>query len=65
MDNKKITPLGGKIWFSVVFFGLVGQIAWMVENMSFATFTQDVFANSSRGYCNESNLTALGHILGI
>lgn len=49
MDNKKITPLGGKIWFSVVFFGLVGQIAWMVENMSFATFTQDVFANSSRG----------------
>ena len=49
MDDKKITPLSGKIWFSVVFFGLVGQIAWMVENMSFATFTQDVFANSSRG----------------
>lgn len=49
MEDKKITPLGGKIWFSVVFFGLVGQIAWMVENMSFATFTQDVFANSSRG----------------
>ena len=49
MEDKKITPLGGKIWFSVVFFGLIGQIAWMVENMSFATFTQDVFANSSRG----------------
>lgn len=49
MEDKKITPLGGKIWFFVVFFGLVGQIAWMVENMSFATFTQDVFANSSRG----------------
>ena len=49
-ENKiKSTPLGGKMWFSIVFFGLVGQIAWMVENMSFAQFTQDVFANSNRG----------------
>lgn len=48
MENKKATPLGGKIWFSAVFFGLVGQIAWVVENMYFATLSQDIFANSGR-----------------
>lgn len=44
----KTTPLGGKLWFSVIFFGFVGQIAWVVENMYFATFSQDIFANSGR-----------------
>ena len=48
MEEKKSTPLGRKIWFSAVFFGLVGQIAWIVENMYFATFAQDIFANSGR-----------------
>lgn len=48
MDGKKSTPLGGRVWFSAVFFGLVGQIAWIVENMYFATFAQDIFANSGR-----------------
>ncbi len=49
MGNKsKATPIGGKIWFSAIFFGLIGQIAWVVENMYFATFAQDVFRNSGR-----------------
>ena len=49
MNNKtKSTPFGGKNWFITIFFGLVGQIAWMVENMYFATFAQDIFANSER-----------------
>lgn len=48
MEEKKSTPLGAKLWFSAVFFGLVGQIAWIVENMYFATFAQDIFANSGR-----------------
>ncbi len=48
MEEKKATPLGGRIWFSAVFFGLIGQIAWIVENMYFATFAQDIFANSGR-----------------
>ncbi len=42
------TPLGWKIWLSAVFFGLIGQIAWIVENMYFATFAQDIFSNSGR-----------------
>ena len=40
--------LSGRIWFSAIFFGLVGQIAWVVENMYFATMSQDIFSNSGR-----------------
>ena len=49
-DNvtKRTTPLGGRIWISAIVFGLVGQIAWVVENMYFSTFAQDIFANSGR-----------------
>ncbi len=47
-EKIKSTPFGGKNWFITIFFGLVGQIAWMVENMYFATFAQDIFANSER-----------------
>lgn len=46
--NKNETPISGRIWFSAVFFGLIGQVAWIVENMYFSTFAQDVFANSGR-----------------
>lgn len=42
------TRVGGKLWFSVIFFGLIGQIAWVVENMYFATLSQDIFAKSGR-----------------
>ena len=47
-DSVKSTPLGAKIWFCAIFFGLIGQIAWIVENMYFATFAQDIFSNSGR-----------------
>ncbi len=46
---KNQNALGARVWFCAVFFGLVGQIAWMVENMYFATFAQDIFSNSGRG----------------
>ena len=48
MNNTNRSRLGGKLWFSIVFFGLIGQIAWVVENMYFATLSQDIFANSGR-----------------
>ncbi len=48
MKEKRSTRLGGRVWFSAVFFGLIGQIAWIVENMYFATFAQDIFRNSGR-----------------
>lgn len=53
MDNNEIvrektTRIGGKIWFSVVLFGLIGQIAWIIENMYFATFAQNLFDNTAK-----------------
>lgn len=32
------TKLGGKVWVSLIVFGLFGQIAWVVENMYFNVF---------------------------
>ncbi|MBR6726654.1 MAG: MFS transporter [Clostridia bacterium] len=48
MNAERKGRLGGRLWFSIVFFGLIGQIAWVVENMYFATLSQDIFANSGR-----------------
>ncbi len=42
------TKLGVKIWTCALLFGLVGQIAWSVENMYFATLAQDIFSNVHR-----------------
>ena len=44
--------LGAKVWLCIVFFGLVGQIAWMVENMYlnvylYKTVTYDLNAASA------------------
>ena len=44
----KSTPLGKKIWTNALLFGLIGQIAWVVENMYFATFAQNLFAETAK-----------------
>ena len=59
MEEKKSTPLSGRVWFSAVFFGLIGQIAWIVENMYFAAFAQDIFANSGRADLSYSVTTLM------
>jgi MFS family permease len=45
---SKSTPLGAKIWLNAVFIGLIGQIAWVLENMYFATFAQNIFQDATR-----------------
>ena len=37
---KKATPLGARVWASLLVFGFIGQIAWMVENVYFSTYIQ-------------------------
>lgn len=44
----KSTPLGRNVWFSAIVFGLVGQIAWTIENMYFATFAQNLFDDAEK-----------------
>ncbi|MBQ8077077.1 MAG: hypothetical protein IJ235_01700, partial [Eubacterium sp.] len=39
--KNKIGALGGRIWSSIILFGLIGQIAWVVENMYFSRFMQN------------------------
>lgn len=41
-DTKKnLGKLDGRTWLSVILFGLIGQIAWVVENMYFSRFMQN------------------------
>lgn len=41
MKEKKVGALGSKVWTSILLFGLIGQIAWVVENMYFSRFMQN------------------------
>lgn len=43
MKKKK---MNGRLWFNIILFGLMGQIAWNVENMYFNTFLYNsVYSN--------------------
>ena len=42
---NKTTKLGGKLWLQIFLFGIVGQIAWVVENMYFSAFAQNLFSD--------------------
>lgn len=39
--ERKLGALGSSTWFSIILFGLIGQIAWVVENMYFSRFMQN------------------------
>lgn len=39
--EKKLGALKPRTWISIVLFGLIGQIAWVVENMYFSRFMQN------------------------
>ena len=41
------TPLGKKFWISMLVFGLMGQVAWVVENMYFNVFIYKMFHASA------------------
>ena len=37
-EQRRLGKLGGLTWTSLILFGLIGQIAWVVENMYFNVF---------------------------
>ena len=45
MNNK--TNFGKNNWIVLILFGLVGQIAWSVENMYFNLFVYDTVYNKN------------------
>ncbi|MGN0519399.1 MAG: MFS transporter [Candidatus Fimenecus sp.] len=45
--SQNSSKLGGRIWFNVILFGFMGQIAWAVENMLFNTFLYNAIYNGA------------------
>ena len=41
------TKLSGRFWLALVLFGLMGQIAWVVENMYLNVFIYKMFHASA------------------
>ena len=39
--SNKVGALSARTWTSILLFGLIGQIAWVVENMYFSRFMQN------------------------
>lgn len=46
-NSNKATKLGGRIWFCIAVFGLVGQLAWVIENMYFNVYLFDVIGGTA------------------
>ena len=40
-NKKSLGKMSKRTWTSMVLFGLIGQIAWVVENMYFSRFMQN------------------------
>lgn len=51
--------LGGRLWFVLILFGLVGQIAWSVENIYFNLFIYNTISKST------SSVTLMVQLSGI
>lgn len=49
MKNKvhSSAKLGGRIWASIVLFGLAGQLAWVIENMYFNVYLFDAVGGTA------------------
>ena len=38
MKRNTEKAIGGRVWAALLSFGLIGQVAWVVENMYFNVF---------------------------
>ncbi len=45
--KKKAGGLGGRIWAGIIIFGLIGQLAWVIENMYFNVYLFDVIGGTA------------------
>ena len=46
--KKKGNALGGRVWAALLAFGLIGQIAWVVENMYFNVFLYNTITGDTK-----------------
>lgn len=47
MNGKASSKLGGRIWAGIIIFGLIGQLAWVIENMYFNVYLFDVIGGTA------------------
>lgn len=59
---SKPDKLGFSNWFSLILFGLMGQIAWAVENMYFNTFLYNSVYNGASQFAVDNSLDVMGAI---
>ena len=45
--SKTASKLGGRIWAGIIIFGLIGQLAWVIENMYFNVYLFDVIGGTA------------------
>ena len=45
--GKVSSKLGGRIWAGIIIFGLIGQLAWVIENMYFNVYLFDVIGGTA------------------
>ena len=61
--EKTLAPdpskLSGRIWFNLCLFGLVGQIAWNLENMYYNTFMYNTVYEGGTVTGTLSSMTAI------
>ena len=66
MKTNTKTKINLRTWLSIIIFGLVGQIAWIVENMYFAKFAQDIFiSDNNAAYLSTTLMVILSAIMAI
>ena len=64
MKTNTKTKINLRTWLSIIIFGLVGQIAWIVENMYFAKFAQDIFISyNNAAYLSTTLMVILSAIM--
>ena len=59
INTKQGAAFGKKLWACAIIFGLIGQIAWVVENMFFAKFGQDLFDTRGELYYTVTTLMVI------
>ena len=59
ISTKQGAAFGKKLWACAIIFGLIGQIAWVVENMFFAKFGQDLFDTRGELYYTVTTLMVI------
>ncbi len=57
------TKLSGRFWLALVLFSLMGQVAWVVENMYFNVFIYKMFAATPEDIANMVTASAIAATL--